>query len=50
MLPLAPEKDVVTPAPMAPASKRRHRAGGALLDPQQLAAALPEALRKLHPG
>ncbi|WP_253796760.1 potassium-transporting ATPase subunit KdpB [Kitasatospora paracochleata] len=34
---------------MAPASKRRHRAGGALLDPQQLAAALPEALRKLHP-
>ncbi|GAA2811773.1 potassium-transporting ATPase subunit KdpB [Kitasatospora paracochleata] len=49
MLPLAPEKDVVTPAPMAPASKRRHRAGGALLDPQQLAAALPEALRKLHP-
>ncbi|GAA1076810.1 potassium-transporting ATPase subunit KdpB [Kitasatospora arboriphila] len=49
MLSLAPEKDVVAPAPVGRPPGRRHRAGGALLDPKQLAAALPEALRKLHP-
>jgi K+-transporting ATPase ATPase B chain len=49
MLPLVPERDVVTPGPVVRPSARRHRADGALVDPQQLAAAFPEALRKLHP-
>ncbi|WP_354638141.1 potassium-transporting ATPase subunit KdpB [Kitasatospora camelliae] len=50
MLPLAPEKDVVHPDPVAsPPPGRRHRADLAPFDPKQLLTALPEALRKLHP-
>ncbi|MEV5505225.1 potassium-transporting ATPase subunit KdpB [Streptomyces orinoci] len=52
MLHLAPEQDVTppTPAPPEPSGRRRHRrvAGGAV-DPRQLVASFPEALRKLHP-
>ncbi|MER5641136.1 potassium-transporting ATPase subunit KdpB [Kitasatospora sp. NPDC002227] len=49
MLPQTLEKDSATPAPAAPARSRHRVTGGALFDPAQLLAALPEALRKLHP-
>ncbi|AUG81540.1 potassium transporter KtrB [Kitasatospora sp. MMS16-BH015] len=49
MPPQVLEKDAVTPAPTAPPGSRHRVAGGALFDPKQLIAVLPEALRKLHP-
>ncbi|MFF4409364.1 potassium-transporting ATPase subunit KdpB [Streptomyces sp. NPDC001404] len=55
MLHLLPDQDVqATPTPNPPpptgAGRRSHRrVGGGLVDPKQLVASLPEAVRKLHP-
>ncbi|MFI9200241.1 potassium-transporting ATPase subunit KdpB [Streptomyces sp. NPDC053048] len=52
MLHLAPEapRQDVAPSPRGRAGRRRHRrVEGGLVDPRQMIACFPEALRKLHP-
>ncbi|MBO0651520.1 potassium-transporting ATPase subunit KdpB [Streptomyces triculaminicus] len=49
LAPEAPAQDLVPPTP-GPSARRRHRrVSGGLVDPRQLIASFPDALRKLHP-